>query len=74
VLYLAHEFKQDPYHFRRRLLETAAVEAKGKPPVRRSASDWPQPDAKRTIAMLDLVTQKAEWGKDLGRNRGRGIS
>jgi isoquinoline 1-oxidoreductase beta subunit len=71
---LAHEAKQDPYLFRRHLLETAAAQSKGQAPVRRSGADWPQPDAVRTIAMLDLVAQKSGWGKPLGRNRGQGIA
>jgi len=71
---LAHAAKQDPYLFRRRLLETFATQTKGKELVHRAGADWPQPDPIRTIAMLDLVTEKAGWGKPLGRNRGRGIS
>lgn len=71
---LAHQAKQDPYLFRRRLLQQAAVETAGKPQVHRSGADWPQPDPIRTIAMLDLVTQKAGWDKPLARSRGRGIA
>jgi isoquinoline 1-oxidoreductase subunit beta len=71
---LAHLAGQDPYLFRRHLLQTTAAQTAGKQPIRRRGSDWPQPDPVRTIAMLDLVTEKAGWGKPLGPNRGRGIS
>ena len=71
---LAHLAKVDPYLYRRRLLEQAFRENHGKPLEKRSGADWPQPDPARTIRMLELVTEKAGWGKPLGPNRGRGIS
>jgi isoquinoline 1-oxidoreductase beta subunit len=71
---LAYLAKEDPYLFRRRLFETNARLTAGKTQVHRPGVNWPQPDPIRTIAMLDLVTEKAGWGKPLGRNRGRGIA
>ncbi len=67
---LAHLAGLDPYHFRRRLLENAAA----RPSARRSNFDGTLADPARTIDMLDLVTEKAGWGKPLSANRGRGIS
>jgi isoquinoline 1-oxidoreductase beta subunit len=67
---LAHFAKQDPYLFRRRLLQNAAAH----PPAPRSNFDGHLADPARAIDMLDLVTEKAGWGKPLGPNRGRGIS
>ena len=67
---LAHLAKQDPYLFRRRLLENAATH----PIAPRSNFDGTLADPARMIHMLDLVTEKASWGKHLGPNRGRGIS
>jgi isoquinoline 1-oxidoreductase beta subunit len=64
---LAHAAKQDPYHFRRRLLLL--------PPVAQTepASDEPL-DRNRLIAVLDLAASKGDWGKPLGPHRGRGIA
>jgi isoquinoline 1-oxidoreductase subunit beta len=67
---LAHLAKQDPYLFRRRLLENAASHST----TPRSNFDSTLADPLRTIHMLDLVTEKANWSKPLGHNRGRGIS
>ena len=67
---LAHVAGRDPYLFRRRLLESSAAH----PIAPRSNLDWKFGDPTRTIEMLDLVTEKAGWGKPLGPNRGRGIS
>jgi isoquinoline 1-oxidoreductase beta subunit len=61
---LAHLAGQDPYLFRRRLLRNAPA----------SRPDGKLADPTRMIHMLDLVTEKAGWGKPLGPNRGRGIS
>jgi isoquinoline 1-oxidoreductase subunit beta len=66
---LAHLASQDPYHFRRRLLENVAH-----PTAPRSNFDGTLADPTRLIHMLDLVTEKADWDKPLGPNRGRGIS
>jgi isoquinoline 1-oxidoreductase subunit beta len=67
---LAHLAGQDPYLFRRRLLEKAAAH----PVAPRSNYDRTLADPTRMIHMLDLATEKAGWGEPLGPNRGRGIS
>jgi isoquinoline 1-oxidoreductase beta subunit len=67
---LAHLAGQDPYLFRRRLLENAAVH----PVAPRFNYDERPVDPLRMVHMLDLVTEKAGWGKPLGPHRGRGIS
>src|SRR6201999_2349980 len=67
---LAHLAGQDPYLFRRRLLQNAAAH----PPAPRRSFDGKLADPARLIYMLDLATEKAGWGKPLGPNRGRGIS
>jgi isoquinoline 1-oxidoreductase beta subunit len=67
---LAHLARQDPYLFRRRLLENVAAH----PIAPRSNFDGTLADPARLIHLLDLVTEKAGWGKPLGHNRGRGIS
>jgi isoquinoline 1-oxidoreductase subunit beta len=67
---LARLAGQDPYLFRRRLLEKAAAH-----PVAPSSNfDGKLADPSHMIHMLDLVTEKAGWGKPLGPRRGRGIS
>ncbi len=67
---LAHLAGQDPYLYRRRLLQNGAVH----PVPPRTNFDGKQADPMRLIQMLDLATEKAGWGKPLGSNRGRGIS
>jgi isoquinoline 1-oxidoreductase beta subunit len=67
---LAHLAGQDPYLFRRRLLGNVTAHSTAP----RSNFDGKLADPTRMIHMLDLVTEKAGWGKPLGRNRGRGIS
>jgi isoquinoline 1-oxidoreductase subunit beta len=67
---LAHLAGQDPYLFRRRLLENAAAH----PVALRSNYDGKLADPTRMIQMLDFATEKAGWGKPLSPNRGRGIS
>jgi isoquinoline 1-oxidoreductase subunit beta len=67
---LAHLAGQDPYLFRRRLLEKAAAH----PVAPRSNYDGTLADPTRMIHMLDLAAEKAGWGEPLGPNRGRGIS
>jgi isoquinoline 1-oxidoreductase beta subunit len=67
---LAHLAKQDPYLYRRRLLSKAAANST----AARSNFEGTLADPAHMIRMLDLVTEKADWGKPLGRNRGRGIS
>jgi isoquinoline 1-oxidoreductase subunit beta len=65
---LAHAANQDPYEFRRRSLLL--------PPINQPepAPDRPPIDPKRLVAVLDLATKKAGWGKPLGPSRGRGIA
>jgi isoquinoline 1-oxidoreductase beta subunit len=67
---LAHLAGQDPYLFRRHLLNSAAPQ----PASPRSNFDGKLADPARMIHMLDLVTEKANWGKPLGPHSGRGIS
>jgi isoquinoline 1-oxidoreductase beta subunit len=67
---IAHLARQDPYLFRRRLLENAAAHAS----VPRSNFDGTLADSTRMIHMLDLVTEKAGWGRPPVPNQGRGIS
>src|ERR1700733_12515249 len=64
---LAHLAGQDPYLFRRRLLENAAAH----PIPTRSNLDCKLADHMRMVHMLDLATGKAGWGTPLGPNRGR---
>ncbi|HEX3436385.1 MAG TPA: molybdopterin cofactor-binding domain-containing protein [Pseudacidobacterium sp.] len=61
---LAHAGKEDPYLFRRRLLQAAIRNSSGKE----------QSDNQRLLAMLDLVAEKAGWGKPMKKNQGRGIA
>ena len=65
---LAHASGEDPYLFRKRLLQMPDV------PRPASPDDDPPPDRNRLIAVLDLVAEKAGWGKPLASNRGRGIA
>ena len=67
---LAHAAGQDPYLFRKHLLQLPPVPQ----PRKTGEDDGPAPDPKRLIAVLDLVAQKAGWNKPLGPNRGRGIA
>jgi isoquinoline 1-oxidoreductase beta subunit len=67
---LAHLAGQDPYLFRRRLLQNAAAH----PVAPRSNYDGRLVDPMRMVHMLDLATAKAGWGTPLGPHRGRGIS
>ena len=67
---LAHLARQDPYLFRRRLLQNAADHSEAP----RSNFDGKLADPTRMIDMLDLAAEKAGWGKPIGPNRGRGIS
>jgi isoquinoline 1-oxidoreductase beta subunit len=67
---LAYLAGQDPYLYRRRLLENAAAH----PIAPRSNFDGKIADPRLMIPMLDLVTEKAGWAKPLGPHRGRGIS
>lgn len=73
---LAHAAGEDPYLFRKRLLQL---------PDGRPSSVWGEggvPDKKRLLAVLDLAAQKGDWGKPLaplpglgrGAKRGRGIA
>jgi isoquinoline 1-oxidoreductase beta subunit len=62
---IAHLAGQDPYLYRRHLLENAAIHFIA------SKSSF---DPLRMAHMLDLATEKAGWGKQVGPHRGRGIS
>jgi isoquinoline 1-oxidoreductase beta subunit len=66
---LAHAAGQDPYQFRRRLLQLPPI-----PQPKQAGDDRPAPDPKRLVKVLDLAAEKAGWGKPLGPNRGRGIA
>ena len=68
---LAHLAGEDPYLYRRRLLEKAAVNpaASGS-----SFDDRKLADPQHMIQLLDFVTEKAGWSEPLGPHRGRGIS
>jgi isoquinoline 1-oxidoreductase subunit beta len=68
---LAYLARQDPYLFRRRLLEQAAANPYA---PRSNFSDRRLPDPSQMIRLLDLVTDKAGWSNPLGPHRGRGIS
>ena len=65
---LAHAAGVDPYQFRRRLLQLPQI------PKQKPSPDDPPFEPQRLIAVLDLAAQKADWGKPLGPNRGRGIA
>jgi isoquinoline 1-oxidoreductase beta subunit len=65
---LAHAAGVDPYQFRRRLLQLPQI-----PKQKPSPDDQPL-EPQRLIAVLDLAAKKADWGKPLGPNRGRGIA
>jgi isoquinoline 1-oxidoreductase beta subunit len=66
---LAHAAGQDPYQFRRRMLQLPPI-----PQPKTAGDEGPSPDPKRLVKVLDLVAEKAGWGKPLGPNRGRGIA
>jgi isoquinoline 1-oxidoreductase beta subunit len=66
---LAHAAGQDPYLFRKRLLQLPPV-----PQAQTGAGEGPPPDPKRLLAVLDLVAEKTGWEKPLGQGRGRGIA
>jgi isoquinoline 1-oxidoreductase beta subunit len=66
---LAHAAGQDPYLFRKRLLQLPPI-----PRKQRSDEEGPPPDPKRLLAVLDLAAEKAGWDKPLGQGRGRGIA
>jgi isoquinoline 1-oxidoreductase beta subunit len=66
---LAHAAGQDPYQFRKRLLQLPPI-----PQPKTAGDDRPAPDPKRLVTVLDLVAEKAGWNKPLGPNRGRGIA
>jgi isoquinoline 1-oxidoreductase beta subunit len=66
---LAHAAGQDPYQFRRRLLQLPPI-----PQPKTTGDDSRPADPKRLIAVLDLAAEKAGWNKPLGPNRGRGIA
>ena len=65
---LAHAANQDPYQFRRRLLQLPQI------PKEKPASDQRPFEPQRLIAVLDLAAKKGDWGKPLPPGRGRGIA
>lgn len=65
---LAHAARQDPYQFRRRLLELPQN------PKEKGNSDHPSFEPQRLLAALDLAAKKADWGRPLPPGRGRGIA
>ena len=65
---LAHAAGQDPYQFRRRLLQLPQIR-KQKP-----GSDQPPFEPQRLIAALDLAAEKSDWSKPLPPGSGRGIA
>ena len=65
---LAYAAKQDPYQFRRRLLQLPQL------PKEKRDSEDPPFEPERLIAVLDLAAKKGDWGKPLPRGRGRGIA
>lgn len=65
---LAHAAKQDPYQFRRRLLQLPQI------PKEKPDPDQPPFEPQRLIAALDLAATKGDWGKPLPPGRGRGIA
>ena len=66
---LAHAAGQDPYLFRKRLLQLPPV-----PQVKAGGDEGPAPDPRRLLAVLDLAAEKSGWDKPLGKHRGRGIA
>jgi len=66
---LAHAAGQDPYQFRKRLLQMPPI-----PQAKAAGEDRTPPDPKRLVTVLDLVAEKGGWGTPLGPNRGRGIA
>lgn len=65
---LAHAAKQDPYQFRRRLLELPPI------PTGKPASGQSPFEPQRLVAVLDLAAKKGDWGQLLPPGRGRGIA
>jgi isoquinoline 1-oxidoreductase subunit beta len=66
---LAHAAGQDPYLFRKHLLQLPPVSQ-----AKAGGEEGPAPDPRRLLAVLDLVAEKASWGKPLDKGRGRGIA
>jgi isoquinoline 1-oxidoreductase subunit beta len=65
---LAHAAGQDPYLFRKHLLQLSPV------PQAEAGGEGSASDPKRLLAVLDLAAEKAGWGKPLDKGRGRGIA
>jgi isoquinoline 1-oxidoreductase beta subunit len=65
---LANAAKQDPYEFRRRLLQLPQIKKAKPDPDERPF------EPQRLISVLDLAAKKGDWGKPLPRGRGRGIA
>ena len=65
---LAHAAGQDPYQFRRRLLQLPQI------PKPKPSSGDPPFEPQRLLAALDLAAQKSDWNRPLPKGRGRGIA
>jgi len=65
---LAHAAGQDPYQFRRRLLQLPQISKE-----KQESGERPF-EPQRLIAVLDLAATKGDWGKPLPPGRGRGIA
>ena len=66
---LAHAAGQDPYLFRKHLLQLPPL-----PQPQAGGEEGSAPDPKRLLAVLDLLAEKASWDKPLDKGRGRGIA
>jgi isoquinoline 1-oxidoreductase beta subunit len=65
---LAHAAGQDPFEFRKNLLQLPQI------PKVKPASDQRPFEPQRLIAALDLAAKKSDWGKSLKPGQGRGIA
>jgi isoquinoline 1-oxidoreductase subunit beta len=69
---LAHTAGKDPLAFRLEIL--AGPQLAPAPPADPNATPPPRFDPQRTRGVLELVAQKAGWGKKLPRGTGQGIA
>jgi isoquinoline 1-oxidoreductase subunit beta len=69
---LAHSIDQDPYAFRRNLLNLTAKNAEASKTPRPHSSG--PPDLTRLLDVLDLAAMKAEWHRPLSKGQGKGIA
>lgn len=70
---IAHELKKDPLQFRLELLQKKTSAVGNDPRSKRmlEAFSWVQP---KSIGVLKLVAEKADWGKKLPKGHGQGIA